>query len=83
MNLNCYDYYPKEERKHIQSFIDDVDFMAAELLNMYEMKEYKLKERHPDDIADEELRHLEHLEAIIDTAEDIAHELRRYKEDIC
>ena len=40
-------------------------------------------ERHPDDIADGELYHLEHLETIIDTAEDIAHELRRYKEDIC
>ena len=83
MNGNCYDFYPKEESKFIQDFIDDTDFMAAELLNLYKLKAYKLRERHPDDIADMELWHLEHLETIIETAEDIAHELRRYKEDVC
>ena len=37
MNGNCYDFYPKEERKFVQDFIDDADFMAAELRNLYKL----------------------------------------------
>lgn len=82
MNLNCYDYYPKEERKHIQDFIDDVDFMLSELGNLYKLKYFRLNDTHPEQREDADERQLALLETVIDQGEELAHYLREYKEGI-
>lgn len=83
MNLNCYDYSPKEERKFIQDFIDDADFMASEMRNLHRLKKSKLDDLPVNEVTDMERWHLDDLENLIDSAEDLAHSLRKYKEDIC
>lgn len=82
MNLNCYDYYPKEERKHIQDFIDDVDFMTSELRNLCKLKSFRFEEMPYDMKEDSEERHLADLWAVIDQSEELAHLLRVYKDGI-
>ena len=82
MNLNCYNMYPKEERKVIQDFIDDVDFMVSELNNLYRFKVGQYDGDPEMDWTDPEARHITQLYDIIAAGEEIAHDLREYKENI-
>lgn len=80
MNGNCYDFYPKEERKFIQDFIDDLDFAFSELSNLYDLRSYQLDEIATEDRTDEDERRLEQLAHVLDGYDELAHRMRVYKE---
>ena len=80
MNLNCYDYYPKEERKFIQDFIDDLDFAHSELSNLYDLRASQFDEVPFEDRTDEDERRLEQLLYVLDSYDELVHRMRVYKE---
>ena len=80
MNLNCYDYSPKEEKKVIQDFIDDLDFAFSELSNLYDLRSYQLDEIATEDRTDEDERRLEQLAHVLDSYDELVHRMRVHKE---
>ena len=82
MNLNCYNMYPKEERKLVQDFIDDIDFMVSELDNLYRFKVGQYDGDLEMDWTNSEARQITRLYDIIAAGEEIANDLREYKENI-
>lgn len=80
MNLNCYDYSPKEEKKVIQDFIDDLDFAFSELSNLYDLRASQFDEFPFEDRTDEDERRLEQLLYVLDSYDELVHRMRVYKE---